>query len=225
MITNKENPTEEKAPETEQVKTTERPKRSVAVYLTILFAVAFLLLLLAFFMQQRSNETIIGNLQNSASTTELLNQLIDENRNLQKENDALSDQLEALGQELNGQQALYDDLKAEEESLLQQNEVLTGNSEYYEALSGAISALYDAQLLILDEDYTAAALKLTAANTDGLQLLELIRIYDSSLSSPDAMPLEPRYNDLVSTLCQQGVLTQDENGALSIVGGVLEITP
>jgi len=77
-------------------KTEASRKRSVTLYLSVLFAVAFLLLLLAFFMQQRSSENIIGTLQSSANNAELLNEIIDENRNLQTENAELIRQVEEL---------------------------------------------------------------------------------------------------------------------------------
>lgn len=84
----------EQKPETRQTKTSSKRRRSVAVYLTILFAVAFLLLLLAYFMQQRNSQTIIGTLQNSANSIELLNEMIDENRALNTEISELEDALD-----------------------------------------------------------------------------------------------------------------------------------
>jgi hypothetical protein len=41
-----------------------RPKVSVLGYITILFAAAFALLLLSYFMQQRNNEEVISGLRN-----------------------------------------------------------------------------------------------------------------------------------------------------------------
>lgn len=46
--------TEEKQTESKQKKTPARTKRSVATYLVILFVVALLLLVLAYFMQERT---------------------------------------------------------------------------------------------------------------------------------------------------------------------------
>lgn len=68
-------------------------KRTVAIYLAILFAVAFLLLLLAYFMQQRSSQTMLSALQNSANNAQVLNEMIDENRALNDEIDRLEDSL------------------------------------------------------------------------------------------------------------------------------------
>lgn len=76
----------------------ETPKRgrgaSVFIYLAILFAAAFVMLLMAYFMQQRNNEAAISGLQNSQF--ESLDGLRQENEALQKENEALRTQVEAL---------------------------------------------------------------------------------------------------------------------------------
>ncbi|MGN0986095.1 MAG: hypothetical protein ACI4OU_06320 [Candidatus Enterenecus sp.] len=88
---------EEKKPETARDTadgTVKGKRRSVTLYLTILFAVAFLLLLLAYFMQQRSNRDMIGTLQNSMDITHSLNDLVDENRDLRQEIEGLEAQLE-----------------------------------------------------------------------------------------------------------------------------------
>lgn len=82
---------EEKEPKTRPAR---RKGRSVTVYLAILFAVAFLLLLLAYFMQRRSSQDMIGTLQSSMNSIQNLNDLVDENRALRQENEALEARLE-----------------------------------------------------------------------------------------------------------------------------------
>lgn len=66
----------------------EKPKRgaSVVTYIAVLFAVAFLLLLLSYFMQQRNTEQVIQGLQSSVSTVE----------DLQNRNTALYRQVDQL---------------------------------------------------------------------------------------------------------------------------------
>lgn len=84
--------------------------RSVLVYLVALFAVAFLLLLMAFFMQQRSNENTISTLRDSVAAMQAMEdlrlenqelrasveQLKQENQQLTEENQSLREQLDSL---------------------------------------------------------------------------------------------------------------------------------
>lgn len=142
---------------TEQKQTSSPRKRSVAVYLTILFAVAFLLLLLAYFMQQRNSETMIDTLKSSASNTELLNEIIDENRALQTANHSLQEEIEALQSEL---AALQTQQAATEEKLA----LVQADYEFfklsYEDISPDYCGLKDALALIYlyeSGDYDHAA--------------------------------------------------------------------
>ena len=60
------------APETAdkpQTSPADKPgKKPVVVYIMILFIAAFLLMALSFFMHQRSNSEVLGELQNSVTT-------------------------------------------------------------------------------------------------------------------------------------------------------------
>ena len=75
-----------------------RPRRKMSVfgYMAVLFGVAFLLLLIAFFQQQRANDEAADALQKSQSTIESIQQLLDENKVLREENEALKDERDAL---------------------------------------------------------------------------------------------------------------------------------
>ena len=73
-----------------------RKKGAVVTYLAVLFAAAFLLLLLAYFMQQRTNEAAIGSLTQSITSIQSLDDLIEENGALREENEALITENEAL---------------------------------------------------------------------------------------------------------------------------------
>lgn len=72
-----------------------RSQRSVFQYITVLFAAAFLLLLMTYMMQQRLNKAEIDDLQKSSnSTLQTLENIIAERDQLRQENQELSDQLE-----------------------------------------------------------------------------------------------------------------------------------
>lgn len=64
-----------------------RPRRRISVvgYLMILFAVAFLLLLMAYFQQQRTNAETTDALKQSASAVESIQQLISDNERLRQQ--------------------------------------------------------------------------------------------------------------------------------------------
>lgn len=59
---------------------------SVLGYLAVLFAAAFLMLLLAYFIQERNSTAQIGNLRNSLETFQSVDAMIAENQALRAEN-------------------------------------------------------------------------------------------------------------------------------------------
>ena len=75
-----------------------KPKntKSVAIYLVILFAAAFVLLLMAYFMQQRTNNQVIGNLQSSVDRFQTVDELREENQQLREQVEEYEDLLEQL---------------------------------------------------------------------------------------------------------------------------------
>lgn len=75
-----------------------RPRRpALAGYLVVLFAVAFLLLLLAYFQQQRqSNQAADNALKQSTSAVQSIQTLMEESKALREENEALKEQVDAL---------------------------------------------------------------------------------------------------------------------------------
>lgn len=83
---------------------------SVFTYLAILFAVAFLLLLLTYFMQHRANETAIDGLKTSLSSLESIDTLIEDNQSLREQIDVLKLRQEQLEGELEAAQSQNADL-------------------------------------------------------------------------------------------------------------------
>lgn len=73
--------------------------RSVIFYLTILVAAAFLLLVMAWFMQQRTADTVQG-LHDSVNSVQTIDQLVVDNRALRQQLEALEEERDALQQEL-----------------------------------------------------------------------------------------------------------------------------
>ena len=96
-----------------------RKKGAVVTYLAVLFAAAFLLLLLAYFMQQRTNEAAIGSLTESITSIQSLDDLIEENGALRAENEALQEENESLS----GQKETLDRQLRETTEALEQAEM------------------------------------------------------------------------------------------------------
>ena len=63
------------------------PRRtSVFLYLAVLFAAAFTMLFMAYLMQQRANDAAIDSLQDSLTSFESIDELLNENQELRREN-------------------------------------------------------------------------------------------------------------------------------------------
>ena len=80
---------------------------AVYLYLLILFGAAFLMLLLAYFVQQRSNESAISDLRDSMSLSR--NELMVQIRELEDQNTTLSGDLDRLNGELTRLRQRYDE--------------------------------------------------------------------------------------------------------------------
>ena len=75
-----------------------RKTAPVFIYLAILFAAAFIMLLLAYFVQQRNNENAIDDLRSSMTATR--EELMEQNQQLQEEKEDLETQRNELQTEL-----------------------------------------------------------------------------------------------------------------------------
>lgn len=93
-----------------------RPHKKVSVmgYLTILFAAAFLLLLLSYFMQQRANEQAISGLEATSNNAfDSINNLIAEKDRLTEQVEDLKGQVEDLQEELADTQGQLTDAQSD----------------------------------------------------------------------------------------------------------------
>ena len=93
-----------------------RPHKKVSVmgYLTMLFAAAFLLLLLSYFMQQRANEQAISGLEATSSNAfDSINNLIAEKDRLTEQVEDLKGQVEDLQEELADTQGQLTDAQSD----------------------------------------------------------------------------------------------------------------
>lgn len=79
---------------------------SFYVYLVILFGAAFMMLLLAYFVQKHYNETAITDLRNTMNLSR--EQLMEENRQLEEDNLALQKELDSLRTQTESLQKRFD---------------------------------------------------------------------------------------------------------------------
>ncbi len=97
-----------------------KKKVSVVGYLAILFAAAFLLLLLSYFMQHRSSEETINDLTNSMNNLQSLGNLVDQNKALLEKNQTLQDELTETQAALKDAQAALKGYEADDDILQDQ---------------------------------------------------------------------------------------------------------
>ena len=109
------------SPAPQEEKTSQGGNKPVVVYIMILFIAAFLLMALSFFMHQRSNTEVLGELQNSVNTMQEVQatqeKIIDPQDKLviaEEEVDRLSDKLEKSEQDHTAAENI---LKQEKEAL------------------------------------------------------------------------------------------------------------
>ena len=140
----------------------QKPKRrgaSVFTYLAILFAAAFLMLLLAYFIQQRNNDVAMDHLRDSITSYQSLDQLIEKNQTLGDENKQLTQDLEAAQEDSQQWQTLYEDLDADYKAASAQADTVEAllslsiayQGEDFETCAGIL------QDLAASADYTAPA--------------------------------------------------------------------
>ena len=95
-------------------------RNPVLFYLMILFAAAFLLLLMSFLMQHRANQEAMNNLQETSnSAVESLENKLKENEELKAQVDQLEEENQQLAQQLESYTAQGQQEQSEQEAILQ----------------------------------------------------------------------------------------------------------
>lgn len=130
-------------------------------YLAIMFAAAFLMLLLAYFIQQRNNEVAMDDLKDSVTFFESMDELVEDNRQLREELDSREQELDDLQKQLDTLQETLDttlEEQKEECSRLEEARLQAQNNAdaaQTELLSWAV--FWDAEQLYRQESYEACA--------------------------------------------------------------------
>lgn len=139
-----EAPPSSPGPEAEKPSTPANKRTSVYRYLLVLFGAAFVLLLLAYFIQQRSSETAISDLRDTMNLSRA--ELMEEIDGLKEEKAALEEQvaeLSPLTDELAELQEEYDRLETELQTSESTREEITKCHAILEAFAILEQALRD----------------------------------------------------------------------------------
>ncbi|NCE63844.1 hypothetical protein D1159_04420 [Pseudoflavonifractor sp. 524-17] len=175
-----------------------RNRSAVMTYLVILFAAAFLLLLLSYFMQERVNRETIGTLESqSVSAVQTLDNIMAENQRLVEENQHLEEQVDQLEDDLS---IVRGQLAAERNDLQASRDK---EEELYLALY-AMDWLREIQGLYEKQYYKAARAMILEFEATGLPEAlpgTSLHTYDGS----DILSPEESYQAIVAALYPDGL--------------------
>ncbi len=178
-------------------------RSSFYVYLAVLFGAAFLMLLLAYFVQRRNNETAISALRSTMdlSREELMEEiqgLEEEKQGLLAEKEGLQAQLSDAQANLDGANALYEDL-------------LDGYDKYV-GYTSILQTLYASEVKLEARDFDGAAATLT--DMEYQYFVDTIGDYDAEMEhyNPEGLSLRPRFDALVEELTRRGALDESWAG-------------
>lgn len=178
-------------------------RSSFFVYLAVLFGAAFLMLLLAYFVQRRNNETAYSDLQNTMNLSR--GELMEEIRGLEEEKQGLLAEQEGLQAQLSDAQATLDGANALYEDL-------QDGYDKYVGYTSILQALYAAEVKLEARDYEGAAAELT--DIEYPYFVDTIGNYDAEMEhgNPEGLRLRPRFDALVEELTRRGALDESWAG-------------
>ena len=158
-------------------------------YLAIMFAVAFLMLLLAYFIQQRNNEVAMDGLRDSITSFESIDELLEENRQLRENADALQEEISALEEDLENARSEYSQL---EESYHRAQGDCSNEHDY----AASWEVFWSIEQLYQRGHYTECA--------DTIKALA----YSTFYLTPEAA--QPRADEIWNALMGMGLLTEED---------------
>ena len=146
---------------------------SVLGYLAILFAVAFLLLLMAYFQQQRVNNEALDSAKKSASAVETIQNTMEENKALTEQVDTLTQERDKALADAKAAQTDAQTAQAQTQALKQLNE-LRGlyNQEHFKAARSLLEAWETTAPGELEKTLTAISSGMTQEERDAYDPLD-----------------------------------------------------
>ena len=168
----------------------------VFTYLAIMFAAAFLMLLLAYFIQQRNNEVAMSGLKDSLTSFESLDEVLEDNRELREEIDTLEQKLEALEQEKEVLAESLDELQAERDQF---EDLFVDEQFSHMETSDELARwrdFWDIEALFQAEEYEECAARIKTL------------AHSTYYGTPDTA--QARANEIWDTLESMGLLTEED---------------
>lgn len=172
-------------------------RSSVYIYLAVLFGAAFLMLLLAYFIQQRNSEATISGLQSSWNLSR--EELMEENQRLEEENATLKDIVDTMTTE-------RDKLQEENNDLTKQLESERCSAEAWKDRADVLSSFAFLEQALRDKDYEIAARCVRGLCQEGINL-DLGMVNTDGSMRFDA---EERLKEVIPLLERQGALAPEE---------------
>lgn len=177
---------------------------SVFGYLAIMFAVAFFMLLLAYFIQQRNNEVAMSGLRDSITSFESIDELLDENQALREDKEALEN---TVGELETQQKVLENKLAQTEADLTEERD--RANNNYM-----VMAAVWSVDSLFWDKDYAACAKELSyMLSAEFPYTIPKISYTSVSGSHHD---INARLEEISNELIASGYLTKTSDGSLIV---------
>lgn len=145
------------SPGSSEQKTPAKPNKTtpVFIYLAILFAAAFLMLLLAYFVQLRNSENTIDDLRTSMTATR--EELMEQNRQLQDENKTLQTEKEQLQEDQLALQSQVGELQNQLKEAEDSGQTWSDLYQESERNSTIVYDLWRAEELFEAEEYEQSA--------------------------------------------------------------------
>ena len=132
------------------------PRRtSVFLYLAVLFAAAFTMLFMAYLMQQRANDAAIDSLQDSLTSFESIDELLNENQELRRENESLENQAAELEEQLHQAHDSADSWRQKYDDQTQQQKESQADARTWQALWRIEYSYREGDLKACAEQYAA----------------------------------------------------------------------
>ena len=169
----------------------------VFTYLAIMFAAAFLMLLLAYFIQQRNNDVAIDGLKDSiTSSFASMDEVLEENRQLREEMEALEEELESLNGEKHALETELDTLTA---AYAQLEKEFSREQDTSSAAHDSLSSWSD--YWAIEQLYQAKQYEKCANAIKALQ-------HSTYYTTPEAA--QSQANEIWDTLADKGLLTEED---------------
>lgn len=181
-------PAKQSAPKEEAPTTEHERLKKVYTYVAVLFAVAFLLILWTFLMNQRSSEEMLHEIR---SGNDAMQNVLEENELLESHNAELENAVAAL--------------EDERDALAEENDALREDIEMQSAMLCALDWLRELEVQVAQRDYDDARETVRMIEDNGLAPYLSKPALHTSAGGDDYRSPAARYGEIVEKLFPDGI--------------------